>query len=182
MQQHWICLILKKQSNLEYSAKHSFRGGQDCNTSISNSLNGHYHYCHPFHYLLWKYENSLRLRGDTLLQPSDFMGTHAPRILDKTIDHIAPKDPPTPYPEDLVRDCVHDLGNLVYMTRSMNSQKWTTPPTDMNDDFWNSTCASHREIKETIAKKRKWEREEIEERKAKLVKFALGRWEVEVLS
>jgi hypothetical protein len=170
------------EGKLENASKYSFRGGQDCDQALRDRLNQKHHYYNifgrnPFGYLLWKYENSLRAPGDHHLMPSEFMSSHAPKTHEKTIDHIAPQDPIIPNSDDFIRDCLNDLGNLVYMTRSMNSTKRRTPPVDMGDSFWDSTCASHREIKSIIASSGKWDKAEIEARKDKIVKFALDRWE-----
>lgn len=169
--------IEKLQRKLEHDSKHSFRGGQDCDKALRRVLAQNHHYSDRFGYLLWKYENSLRATGDQRLMPSDFMNSHAPRTHEKTIDHIAPQGPVNPYPEEFYSDCLNDLGNLVYMTRSMNSSKRNTPPLDMGDAFWDSTCASHREIKAIIAISGKWGKDEIVARKQKIVNFALARWD-----
>ena len=169
--------IAELEEKLEQASKISFRGGQNCDQALRDALTGHNQYHNPFGYLLWKYENSLRAHGDHQLMPSNFLNFHAPRTHQQSIDHIAPQEPVNVYPEEFRSDCLNDLGNLVYMTRSMNSSKRNTPPLDMGDAFWDSTCASHREIKATIVTSGKWGKDEIVARKQKIVNFALARWD-----
>jgi hypothetical protein len=171
------------EAKLTFAAKHSFMGGQDCDKSFRNSLESSYHWTPTFRYVLWKYENANRVTGDYELSPGIYMNELGDPRMGSTLDHITPRNPKdVSYEESFNRDYLNNLGNLVLMPHGMNARFKNKLPAEKQALLTESSLASHREVGKTIQKEGKWEQEQIESRKKKLVTFALERWEAQAIA
>jgi len=170
------------EAKLAFATKHSFMGGQDCDKSFRNSLESSSHWNPTFRYVLWKYENSNRVQGDYELSPGIYMNELGDPRLNSTLDHITPRNPKdVSYEESFNRDYLNNLGNLVLMPHGMNARFKNKLPAEKQAPLAESSLASHREVGKTIQKEGKWEQEQIEARKKKIMSFALGRWEAQAI-
>lgn len=167
-------------AKLEFAAKHSFMGGQDCNGAFRSNLGQPYHWSPVFRYVLWKYENAIRVRGDYELSPGTYMNELGDPRMGSTLDHITPRNPKdVSYEEAFNRDFLNNLGNLVLMPHGMNARFKNKLPAEKQALLAESSLSSHREVGRTIQKEGKWEQDQIEARKQQIIAFALERWEAE---
>lgn len=169
------------ESRLVWATKHSFMGGQDCDKSFRNSLEGSYHWSPVFRYVLWKYENANRVQGDYEISPGIYVNELGDPRMGSTLDHITPRNPKdVSYEEIFNRDYLNNLGNLVLMPHGMNARFKNKLPAEKHSLLAESSLASHREVGRAIQKEGKWEQEQIQTRKQKIVIFALKRWEAQM--
>jgi hypothetical protein len=167
-------------TRLEDAAKWSFRGGQDCNGAFRLSLGWPNHWSPIFRYVLWKYENAIRVQGDYELLPGTYVNELGDPRMGSTLDHITPRNPKDASYEDAFNiDYMNNLGNLVLMPHGMNARFRNKLPAEKQALLAESTLSSHREVGRTIQGEGKWEQEQIEARKQKIIDFALKRWEAQ---
>ena len=168
------------EARLEDAAKWSFMGGQDCNGAFRHSLGWPNHWSPIFRYVLWKYENSIRVQGDYELSPGIYMNELGDPRMGSTLDHITPRNPKDASYEDIFnKDYMNNLGNLVLMPHGMNARFRNKLPAEKQNLLAESSLSSHREVGRAIQKEGKWEQEQIEARKQKIIDFALKRWEAQ---
>ena len=169
------------ESRLAWAAKQSFMGGQDCDASFRNSLESSYHWSPVFRYVLWKYENANRVQGDYELSPGIYVNELGDPRMGSTLDHITPRNPKDlSYEESFNREYLNNIGNLVLMPHGMNARFNNKLPAEKYSLLAESSLFSHREVGKIIQKDGKWEQEQIEARKRRLVDFALNRWEAKI--
>ncbi len=169
------------EARLEWATKHSFMGGQDCDRSFRNSFDWPKHWSPVFRYVLWKYENAIRVQGDYELSPTVYMNDLGETRMNSTLDHITPRNPKDmSYEESFNRDYLDNLGNLVLMPHGMNARFKNKPPVEKYALLAESSLASHREVGKLIQHDGKWEQEQIDARKKKITNFALEHWEAQV--
>lgn len=171
------------QEKLEHASRHSFNGGQECGAALRAALSWNSHWQPRFRYLLWKYENSLREDGDYIISPGIYINDLDDPRMGSTLDHIIPRNPKDHQHEEAFnRECLHDLGNLMLMTHSMNASYGRKMPLEKWEKMSNSTLASHRAVGRTIQECGGWDRDQIESRKKLIVQFALDHWEADLIT
>ena len=170
------------EQELKRVSQQGFQDWWDFNGEFRRFLEGSYHYYHPTRYLLWKYENNLRagVRGWPHLSLQEYLNDTEGQSLDGSIEHIMPQNPETKvHSEDFKRDYLHNLGNLVLMTRGMNSSmKNMLPQEKANSLEYKTPYLSQQVVVKTI-RERGWSEVEISERKKLIVEFALKHWRVD---
>ncbi len=169
------------EEELNRVSQNGFQDWWDFNGEFRRFLEGSYHYDHPTRYLLWKYENDLRAgeRGWHHLSLQEYLNETEGQNLDGSIEHIMPQNPETRvHLEEFKRDYLHNLGNLVLMTKGMNSSlKNKLPQEKANSLEYKTPYLSQQVVVKTI-KERGWSEVEISERKKLIVDFALKHWRV----
>jgi len=132
--------------------------------------------------LLWKYENKRRAENrDPHLSIRQYKNDVPGQSLDASIDHVMPQDPKEFAHSELFRkDSLHNLGNLVLMTRGRNSSLRNSLPKEKAEELKATTYLSQQDVANTILKQGGWGEKEIAERKRELVQFALSYWKVGV--
>lgn len=101
---------------------------------------------------------------------NDYLNLYQAHNLENTIDHWTPQNPDVNYTQEFKDKYLHNLGNLVLATRGRNSQD----NNDMPEERDRTSILLSRQALE--AKGDKWEPEDILERQAKIVEFAIGYW------
>lgn len=171
-------------ADLQRVSQHGFHPDWDFNGELRRFLENSHHFDnrYPIRYLLWKYENDLRERvlGWQLLSLRDFLNETERHSLDGSIEHIMPQNPTTlVHPEEFRRDSLHNLGNLVLMTRDVNSSLNNKLPDEKANSLeYETPFLSQQAVVKTI-RERGWSAVEIAERKKLIVDFALRHWRVE---
>lgn len=172
------------EEELKRVSQHGFQDWWDFNGEFRRFLEGSSHFDNrlPIRYLLWKYENHLREHtlGWQLLSLKDFLNETERHSLDGSIEHIMPQNPKTlVHSEEFKRDYLHNLGNLVLMTRDVNSSLNNRLPDEkVNSLEYQTPCLSQQVVVKTI-RERGWSEAEISERKKLIVDFALKHWRAE---
>lgn len=165
------------EAQLEHVSQNGFQWWWDFNGGLRLFLEGPGQYDPKMRYLLWKYENYLRAekRGVHHLTLHEFLNETDGQSLDGSIEHIMPQNPENhTHDEDFKLHYLHNLGNLVLMTRGRNSSlKHKLPEEKAKDD--QTPYLSQQEVNKTI-KESGWGKAQIAERKNKIVKFALDHW------
>jgi hypothetical protein len=166
---------------LKHVSQHGFQEWWDFNGEFRRFLEGTYHYDNRTRYMLWKYENHLRAskHGVHHLSLQEYLNETEGHNLDGSIEHIMPKNPATlVHTEAYIRDYLHNLGNLVLMTRGRNSSVNNKLPIEKANSLEYSTpYLSQQAVLKTI-RERGWSEAEITERKKLIVDFALKNWVV----
>jgi hypothetical protein len=168
------------QNDLEGYVKNGFQWGWDFNGNCKNYFTqNNWHYNSRIKYVLWKYENYLRQQNRTrLISPQSFLNKFDAKRLENTIDHITPQNPNfIEYTEVFKRDFLNNIGNLVLMVWGDNSEKRNRNPVD-EIDLYDSDYYSHKEIRNTLKNKGKWDKEEIKQRKDNIINFIILNWEL----
>lgn len=165
---------------LRYVSQRGFKDYWDFNGGLKGFLNGNHHYDMRTKYLLWKYENKRRAENrDPHLSLRQYENDVPGQSLDASIDHVMPQAP-----EQLVHlvafqeDYLHNLGNLVLMTRGRNSSLRNKLPIEKAEDLKATTYLSQQDVANTILKQGGWAEKEIAARKRLIVDFALRYWQV----
>ncbi|MGK0488846.1 MAG: hypothetical protein ACJAXB_002033 [Candidatus Endobugula sp.] len=178
---HYDGDIEKLQNELSYRATHGFQNWWDFNGNCRNYFNGSSHYSMNIKYILWKYENYLRVKDNNrarLISPIDFKNKFQAKRLENTTDHITPRNPRfTEYSPEFINTYLNDIGNLVLMVWGDNSEKKNHNPVDKVELF-DSEYYSHKEIRDVLLKSQQWGAKEIEDRKAKILEFIFKNWEL----
>lgn len=167
------------ENSLKYHADKGFQDWWNFNGNCKNYFNGNWHYHGNIKYVLWKYENHLRLNNRTRqMTPLEFKNKFNTKRLENTTDHITPRDPNfTKYEEEFQNKFVNNIGNLVLMVWGDNSEKKNNNPIDKVHLF-DSDFYSHKEIRDTLNERKTWGEQEITERKEKILKFVFNNWDV----
>jgi hypothetical protein len=163
---------------LEHVSQRGFKGYWDFNGEIRRFLEGSNHYDKRTRYLLWKFENDLRSaeRGEHPLLFQEYLNETESQSRDGSLEHIMPKDPETlVHSEEFKRDHLHNLGNLVLMTRGRNSSLKNKPPAEKAAELTRTSYLTQQAVVETILAEG-WGAKQIEERNAVIVKFAMRHW------
>lgn len=170
---------LRLENDLNYHANKGFQNWWNFNGNCRNYFNGNWHYHKNIKYVLWKYENHLRIQNRTRqMTPIEFKNKFNAKRLENTTDHITPRDPNfTKYTEEFQNNCVNNIGNLVLMVWGDNSEKKNNNPIDkiilFDSDFY-----SHKEIRDVLNNRKTWGEQEIIERKEKILTFIFDNWEI----
>lgn len=138
-----------------------------------------YHYHRELRYLLYKYENYLRVKAcQPLLSPDECTNVFRDVSVSNTLDHITPQTPDfTEYSEEFCNDYLNNIGNLSLFTWGNNASKKNHNPADNNVmEMYNSIFYSHKEIYETLKREKQWGETQIEERRDKIVRFIKENW------
>lgn len=167
----------------EESSQHSFNWRGDFNQRFLDYLNGDYHYHRITRYMLWKFENSSRLDKEAKVSPREYRNEVANRSMDATIEHIAPKEPQEEiYDQEFKDRYLHNLGNLLFMPKGLNSQLNNKSPLEKSVVLAGSSFATFRSVADQIREKgdcnctTEWCVCKIENRKSEIIKFAADRW------
>jgi hypothetical protein len=170
------------EEQLNRVSQHGFQDWWDFNGEFQRFLEGSYHYEPRTRYILWKYENHLRAgeRGVHHLSLQEYLNETEGQNKDGSIEHIMPKNPVTlVHPEAFIKDYLHNLGNLVLMTRGRNSSLNNKLPIEKANSLeYTTPYLSQQAVVKTI-RERGWGEAEISERKKLIVDFALKHWRVE---
>lgn len=169
---------------LKYVSQHGFQDWWEFNGEIRRFLHGSYHYDnnYPIRYLLWKYENFLRAceRGWAHLSLQEYLNDTDGQSLDGSIEHIMPQNPAQKvHTEEFKKDFLHNLGNLVLMTRGMNSFVGNKMPQEKANSLEYKTPYLSQQVVVKTIKERGWDEPQIAERKNHIIDFALSHWRVE---
>jgi hypothetical protein len=171
------------KGRFEESNQHSFRWRGDFNKRFLSYLNSDYHYHRITRYMLWKFENFSRLDRETKVTPSEYRNEVANRSMDATIEHIAPKEPQEEvYDQEFKDRYLHNLGNLLFMPKGLNSQLNNKSPLKKSTVLSGSSFATFRSVADSILSKNdcecitEWCVCKIEKRKAEIIEFATDRW------
>lgn len=169
----------KLENDLKYYVERGFQNWWNFNGNCKNYFNNNWHYHANIKYVLWKYENHLRQENRTRqMTPLEFKNKFNEKRLENTTDHITPQDPIfTKYTEEFQNKFVNNIGNLVLMVWGDNSEKKNYSPIDKVNLF-DSDFYSHKEIRDTLNTHKKWEEEEITERKEKILSFIFKNWDI----
>jgi hypothetical protein len=161
-------------------SQHGFKQDWDFNGGLKGFLTGDWHYDVKTRYLLWKYENHLRkVRKVGRLSLVEYQSDVPGHSLDASIEHILPVNPESvTHSEIFKQKYLHNLGNLVLMTRGGNSSLSNALPIAKVEGLKATTYLTQREVAETIENRGRWGEAEILERKEKIVQFALQYWRV----
>ena len=168
------------EGELTAVSQHGFQTWWDFNGEFRRFLEGNYHYDNRTRYLLWKYENHLRTKehGVHHLSLQEYLNETEGQNLDGSIEHIMPKDPETlVHSEEFKRDFLHNIGNLVLMTRGRNSSLKNKLPLEKAAALKLTPFLTQQAVVETILKAG-WGEAEITERKRLIVDFAIQYWRV----
>jgi hypothetical protein len=162
---------------LGHDSQKGFQWWWDFNGGFRRFLEGPDQYDRRMRYLLWKYENYIRagVPGTHPFSLRDFLGETESQSLDGSIEHIMPQNPENHiHDEDFKLHYLHNLGNLVLMTRGRNSSLKNKLPEEKAEDD-HTPYLSQQVVNKTI-KESGWGKAEITERKNKIVTFALNHW------
>jgi hypothetical protein len=170
------------EKELKRVSQHGFQDWWDFNGEFRRFLEGSYHYEPRTRYILWKYENHLRAgeRGVHHLSLQEYLNETEGQNKDGSIEHIMPKNPVTlVHTEAFIKDYLHNLGNLVLMTRGRNSSLNNKLPIEKANSLeYTTPYLSQQAVVKTI-RERGWSEAEISERKKLIVDFALKHWRVD---
>ena len=174
---HYLGDNVKLQKELLYYVNHSFHNWWDFTSNCRNYFKSTYHYHNNIKYVLWKYENHLRIQNrKRLISPTDFKNKFDAKRLENTTDHITPQNPNfTTYSDDFKRDYLNNIGNLVLMVWGDNSEKRNNNPVDKVTLF-DSDYYSHKEIRDVLSSEQNWSEQEIQKRKDKVLAFVFDNW------
>ncbi len=156
------------KSSLEYCSKNGFKDYWNFDENFKSCLEGNYHYWSITRYLLWKYENYLREKSKDIrpMHSNEYLNDFGNKKWDNTIEHITPQKPDeVVYSEAFKNDYVNNLGNLVLMTLGKNAQLNNSMPIDKCERFLTSTLISQKRVGDTIKQEKKWEEDQILNRK-----------------
>ncbi len=165
---------------LEHVSQNGFKDYWDFNGEIRRFLESKYHYDKRTRYLLWKFENHLRSeeRGEHPLLLQEYLNETEGQNLDGSIEHIMPQDPETlVHTDEFKRDYLHNLGNLVLMTRGRNSSLKNKLPSEKAIDLKRTSYLTQQAVVETI-NANGWGEEQINDRHTSIVMFAMKHWRV----
>jgi hypothetical protein len=165
---------------LEYISQQGFKDYWDFNGEIRRFLEGSYHYDKRTRYLLWKFENALRSeeRGEHPLLLQEYLNETEGQNLDGSLEHIMPKDPETlVHTEEFKRDFLHNLGNLVLMTKGRNSSLKNKLPPEKAMELRRTSYLTQQAVVETINAEG-WGEAQIAARKQVIVDFAMRHWRI----
>lgn len=141
-------------------------------------------------YLFWQYENYLRNKtGHPAMPEEEFLNKN--KRTELTIEHIAPQNPEE-LEERIVTtaDCkfsdymskefkeqyLHSIGNLTFDPRSSNAQKGRKSIEDKNSKYFRKAPFMTQNELEDFINDGYWNEDSINERKEKIINFALERW------
>jgi uncharacterized protein with ParB-like and HNH nuclease domain len=149
---------------------------------VNEVLNGYMYENGALHYLLWKYEESLQMRGYKIGNLS---------IVGEQIEHISPQVPPSgeplaigyevneqnEYSEDFYNTKLNCIGNLMLISASHNSSIGNKPFKEKLASYkQNPILKQQMEIEEFIQDEQLWDSDAIIKRKQKIVDFANKKW------
>ncbi len=158
----------------------------DSNTN--NYLNGSMYGNNVLNYILWKYENSIQNKGYSISKFS---------IEKEQIEHISPLNPTNgepietgyevdennQYSEEFVSGKLNSIGNLMLISGSHNASIGNKPFNDKLTTYKSNPLLNQQAEIEEFSKnedgKAVWKSESIDERHAKIVKFAINNWSFE---
>lgn len=138
-----------------------------------------YHYRRELRYVLYKYENYLRVKArQPLLSPDECTNVFRDVSVSNTLDHITPQTPDfTEYSDDFCNEYLNNIGNLSLLTWGNNSAKKNHNPANADVmEMYNSIFYSHKEIYETLKTEKQWSEHQIEERRNRIVAFIKDNW------
>jgi hypothetical protein len=161
-------------------SQHGFKDYWDFNGEIRRFLEGRYHYDKRTRYLLWKFENDLRLkeRGEHPLLLQEYLNEAEGQSLDGSLEHIMPKAPETlVHTDEFKQDYLHNIGNLVLMTRGRNSSLKNKLPSEKAVELKRTSYLTQQAVVETILAEG-WEESQISARKQVIVNFAMRHWQI----
>ncbi|RYF30641.1 MAG: HNH endonuclease, partial [Cytophagaceae bacterium] len=170
---------------LEHVSQHGFKGYWDFNGEIRRFLEGSYHYDRRTRYLLWKFENSLRAeeRGEHPLLLQVYLNESEGQNLDGSLEHIMPKDPEgLVHTQEFQRDYLHNIGNLVLMTRGRNSSLKNKPPLEKATGLKLTSYLTQQAVVRTIHAEGGWGEAQIAARKKLIVDFAMKFWRIGIVA
>ena len=142
----------------------SYWGDKELKNSIQGGVNHS-----TAKYLLWKYENHLEGQGK-----SGYTATRFDKIVSPELEHIAPQteNPEAGYDnydEEFVNQYINCLGNFLLLSKSHNCSVGNKPFLDKRNSY--SHLAQQREIQQMTSESQTWTKENIQNRKEKIVNF-----------
>lgn len=142
-------------------------------------------------YFFWKYENYLRTKEQPVAQPIVYE-TFAIKDnkLKFSIEHILPQTPSEETRKVITDALAHDeitaefeetylhsIGNLTIDPLSANSSKGNSDVESKNSKYFKrAPFKTQNELEDFLDEDNKWTHKSIQEREAKLIKFALEQW------
>lgn len=126
-------------------------------------------------FLLWKYENHLENQGKSGYSLTRFDNIESPEL-----EHIAPQTPTNgepvaagycEYDEEFINQYIDCLGNYLLLSKSHNCSVGNKPFNEKRNSY--KHLAQQREIQDMTTETEIWNKEKINLRKDKIVKFIL---------
>ena len=122
-------------------------------------------------FLLWKYENYLKLQGNSGYYPTRFSDIQSPEL-----EHIAPvtQNPQSGYDnydEDFKKNCINSLGNYLLISKSHNCSIGNKPFAEKRATYRH--LLQHQEIQDLTKDQPMWTRDLIANRKEKIIKVIM---------
>ncbi len=126
-------------------------------------------------FLLWKYENHLESQGKNGYSISRFDSIESPEL-----EHIAPQTPTNgepvaagycEYDEEFTNQYIDCLGNYLLLSKSHNCSVGNKPFAEKRSTY--NHLAQQREIQKMTFEDKSWNKEKIDLRKDKIVRFIL---------
>lgn len=161
-------------------SQNGFKWDWDFNGEIRRFLEGTHQYDERTRYLLWKFENDQRSeeRGEHPLLLQVYLNETEGQSLDGSLEHIMPRDPEMlVHTEEFKRDYLHNLGNLVLMTRGRNSSLKNKLPSEKAVELNRTSYLTQQAVVETILTEG-WGEKQITDRKKIIVEFAMRHWRI----
>lgn len=164
--------LTELEAKLEEYANNGFKWYWNFTGDFESRLGGRYHYFKSSRYLLWKYENDLRIdKTEALMTYDDFVNTFGKFNLENTLDHWAPQKPDgIEYSQDFKDNYLNNIGNLVLSTRGRNSSDSNNLPEDRSTE---SILLQRQKLESSKAK---WDEKEIQKRQDDIINFAKRYW------
>ena len=142
---------------------------------LENEIQGRMHHS-TAKFLLWKYENYLESQGK-----DGYSLTRFDKITNPELEHIAPQTPKDgqpiatgycEYDEEFKNQYIDCLGNYLLLSKFHNCSIGNKPFKEKRDTY--NHLFQQREIQEMTKESEIWDKEKIETRKEKIIKFILG--------
>jgi hypothetical protein len=161
-------------NRLMHHALNGFKSYWTFESDFHACLDGDYHYWPMTRYLLWQYENSLRVGvNENKIPYSEFANFYGGNLrMETTIDHWLAQHPDGFVHEpEMVQKYVNNIGNLVLAPRARNSSDNNSLPFERDTQ---SPLISRQLLEKD---KNNWGKEQIKQRQAVISAFAKAYWD-----
>ncbi|KFF15745.1 DUF262 domain-containing protein [Chryseobacterium sp. JM1] len=157
-------------SDIKYATEYGFQWYWNNNDYFQNIISNyfdteqnHYYKSHRIKFVLWQYENSLRIKNKSgALLDKDLYNSY-------TIEHITPQTPEEgEYTDKFRNNFLQIVGNLALLTQSQNSKFSNKSFEDKKILFQDTALSSYTEIREQPI----WTENEISDRHTRISDFA----------
>ena len=166
--------------DLKYRATNGFHAywdfTKDCRRFFEENNK---HYRSDLRYVLYKYENYLRLVDKIPLLPiEECSNIFKETSVQNTLDHITPENPDfTQYSEDFKNRFLCNIGNLSLLVWSKNSSKNCHDPVKEKEKY-SGVYLAQKKIYDVLCGRNRWSTIEIAERRKEILSFIFKNWEL----